>query len=491
MNSPASMEEALGRGLSRDFLDFASDSADGLIETLSNALNVPIALLDGEGKVLAGSAPGVEAGETAPPAPEGAPAVPIGFEEVALGALVAYAADERLEPLIRSLAGELENHFGLERETITLTDRLSHSYDVTNLLQSYVRNLRPNKSLGWNARRLLAETAELLDHRLLIQWLPEHECLGWNAGPGLELSDRMRWLTANQLALDNLLDELTMVPDVNNTDVAVRHRGSVATPDGALDYLIMPVRGPSAVLGFAGLVKNEEDHSFETTEIRVLECLVEELTNTATNRELQFEIRSLLFNVMKSLVAALEAKDDYTRGHSERVYGLSVQIAERLGLPDKEIKILAWAALLHDMGKIGVDERILKKPGKLTDEEYEAIKTHPAKGAAMLDPIMQLRAVIPGIRHHHERWDGRGYPDGLAGEDVPLLGRIIAVADTYDAIVSSRPYRPARTAEQALAVIREGAGSQFDPEIAEVFLKMAEEGEVASAETRRAETIPV
>lgn len=479
MNSPASMKDALDNLHRGDFELFASSSCDDLIHNLAEVIGVPMALLDTAGRIIAGAPSPAGDEESAEAPPEGAITAAIEFEDVVLGTLVAYTDNSGLESMVRSLAEQLESRFGLEQEAVALTDRLSHSYDVTNLLQSYVKKLRPNRSLGWNARKLLAETSELLEERLLIQWLPEHECLGWNAGPGLELSNRMRYLTANQFAMDTLLDELALVPDANNMEATVRHRGSMMTPDGKLDYVLMPVRGPSEITGLAGLVKNEEDPSFETTEIRLLECLVDELTNTTTNRVLQFEIRTLLFNVMKSLVVALEAKDEYTHGHSERVYGLSIQLAEQLGLSEDDLQTLAWAALLHDIGKIGVDESILRKPDRLTAEEYDAIKRHPGIGASMLEPIEQLRIIVPGIRHHHERFDGKGYPDGLAGEEIPLVGRIIAVADTYDAVVSSRPYRPSRTAEQALEIIREGAGTQFDPEIAQVFLNLAAKGEIA------------
>ncbi len=455
-------------------------------------MGVPIALLDTGGQILAGGAPAAkEGGGAVVVPPEGAPATPIGFEDIVLGKLVAFTGDQALQSTVSSLAEELEGRFGLEQEVVTLTDRLSDSYDVTNLLQTYVRKLRPNKSLGWNARQLLAETAELLDYRLLIQWLPEHECLGWNAGPGLELSNRMRWLTANQLALDHLLNELALVPDANNMEVTIRHRGSIETPDGNLEYLLMPVRGPSALTGLAGLIRNEEDVPFETTEIRLLECLADELTNTTTNRVLQHEIRTLLFNVMKSLVAALEAKDDYTHGHSERVYELSICIARKLNLSSEDLQIMTWSALLHDVGKIGIDETILRKPGRLTAEEYEIIKTHPTLGASLLEPIEQLGMIVPGIRHHHERFDGKGYPDGLAGEEIPLLGRIIAVADTYDAIVSTRPYRSPRTEEDALEIIRDGAGTQFDPELAEIFLSLAAKGELPVVAPKRANPVSV
>jgi HD-GYP domain-containing protein (c-di-GMP phosphodiesterase class II) len=188
----------------------------------------------------------------------------------------------------------------------------------------------------------------------------------------------------------------------------------------------------------------------------------------------------MLFHTVRGLVAAIDAKDEYTRGHSERVHHVSILIAKRLGLSAEEIRRVSWAAMLHDVGKIAIGRSILHKPGKLTDDEYETIKTHPVRGCRVLEPIPQLREILPGIRHHHERWDGRGYPDGLRGEEIPLTSRIIAIADTFDAIVSTRAYREARSLEFALEEIGRNAGIQFDAQIVPVFLALAAENAFAA-----------
>lgn len=175
------------------------------------------------------------------------------------------------------------------------------------------------------------------------------------------------------------------------------------------------------------------------------------------------ENQELFFNSIRALTASIDAKDPYTRGHSERVARYAVVLARHMGLPAEEVRKVRIAALLHDVGKIGIDDRILRKPTALTDEEFEVMKTHPVKGALIMGQIPQLKDVIPGMKHHHEKWDGTGYPDGLAGEEIPSLARIVAVADTFDAMTTTRPYQKAMKTDYVVGKIRQFSGIRFDP----------------------------
>jgi putative two-component system response regulator len=185
--------------------------------------------------------------------------------------------------------------------------------------------------------------------------------------------------------------------------------------------------------------------------------------------------RDILLQTIRSLVQALEARDKYTRGHSDNVARYTVMIARRILPNEEEISRYQLSAQLHDIGKIGVPDAILLKPGKLTAEEMAIMQTHPGKGSEILAPIPSLRDIIPGVRWHHERLDGKGYPDGLTAAEIPLQARVIAVADTFDALTSNRPYRAGCSIEKALAVIRDAAGTQLDPEIVDVFCRAIEE----------------
>jgi putative nucleotidyltransferase with HDIG domain len=206
----------------------------------------------------------------------------------------------------------------------------------------------------------------------------------------------------------------------------------------------------------------------------MLETLASQAAIAIENARLFEDTQRIYYETLKSLARALEARDDYTRGHSERVADLSLAIAQDLGLDDEQLHLIYNSALLHDIGKIGVRDAILLKPRKLTEQEMAVIRKHPTFGNAILGPLKFLGEVSELVKHHHERWDGTGYPSGLKGEAIPLASRIIAVADTYDAMTSTRPYRAAIPHQDAIDEIRREAGSQLDPTVVEAFLRVVE-----------------
>lgn len=193
----------------------------------------------------------------------------------------------------------------------------------------------------------------------------------------------------------------------------------------------------------------------------------------------QEELKSLYLDVVKAFVRAIEAKDTYTRGHSENVAKYAMLLGQELSLSNEQMNELEIAALLHDVGKIGIREEILNKPGSLTAAEYEHIKAHPDISAQIVGSIPNLAPITDIIKHHHERYDGRGYIDGLKGEQIPFLSRILALADTFDAMTSDRPYRRGCDKERAFAELRECAGAQFDPDLVEPFIKAVADIEIA------------
>ena len=203
-----------------------------------------------------------------------------------------------------------------------------------------------------------------------------------------------------------------------------------------------------------------------------LERFVEDLKRAAE------ENRALFMGSIQMLAGAVDEKDPYTRGHSDRVTRYSLLIAKEMNLPAVFMETLQISAQLHDVGKIGIEDHILKKPGALTEEEFEVMKTHTTKGANILRPVTQLAEMLPGIELHHEALDGRGYPYGLKGEQIPLLARVIAVADTFDALTTNRPYQQAHTPEQALQIIRNLAGKRLDPVAVDALFAVYERGEI-------------
>ena len=181
------------------------------------------------------------------------------------------------------------------------------------------------------------------------------------------------------------------------------------------------------------------------------------------------ENQQLFLGAIRAFAAAIDEKDPYTRGHSERVHRYSVAIARHMGLGKTELRDVTVAALLHDVGKIGIEDAILRKPAALTDKEFEIMKRHPEKGSHIMESIPQMRPILGGIRNHHERWSGGGYPDNLTGEKIPLIARIVQVADTFDAMTTTRPYQRAMKMEAGVARIRELSGIVFDPKVVEAF----------------------
>ncbi|MBA7665505.1 Cyclic di-GMP phosphodiesterase [subsurface metagenome] len=232
---------------------------------------------------------------------------------------------------------------------------------------------------------------------------------------------------------------------------------------GAYDYVTKPFNLDEVSLSVNRALEKRRLELENRDYQQHLEQKVEEQAN---------KIRASFFNAITALAYALEAKDVYTSGHSQRVTEVSVTIAKELGLPKESLEKIRLAGLVHDIGKIGIRESVLNKPGSLTEEEYEHIKLHSETGEHILNPIVEDEEILKAVRHHHERYDGLGYPDGLKGEQIPQLARIIAVADTFDAMTSERPYRKAMSKEAACAEVERCRGTQFDPEAADAFLEV-------------------
>jgi HD-GYP domain-containing protein (c-di-GMP phosphodiesterase class II) len=215
-----------------------------------------------------------------------------------------------------------------------------------------------------------------------------------------------------------------------------------------------------------------------------LERFIQDLQNSVE------ENRQLFLGTVKALAAAIDGKDPYTRGHSERVSRVSVAIAQRLDLPDDECEKIRVSALLHDVGKIGIDDSILKKPSALTDEEYEIMKQHPQKGFKILSQIPAIKDFLPGMYMHHEMVNGQGYPQGLKGDEIPMMGLIVAVADTFDAMTTDRPYQRAMKFEEAVERIQSFVGTRYDARVVAAFTAACDEGQIRPGSVRLKKRTP-
>lgn len=235
-----------------------------------------------------------------------------------------------------------------------------------------------------------------------------------------------------------------------------------------------PLKSQMNPLGIINVTNRFGDQPYTSLDLRNLDFIADTASVAINNQIKDIKLQESYFATMKSLALALDAKDRYTAGHSESVQRHSVSIARQLDLSQEEIANIKRAGALHDIGKIGIPDVIINKPGRLTPEEFEKIKEHPAIGEQMILPIPFLNSARGIIRHHHERFDGRGYPDGVKGQEIELGARIMAVADTFDAMTSDRPYRKALSVEEAMAELNRCRNTQFDPTAVEAFERVIE-----------------
>jgi response regulator RpfG family c-di-GMP phosphodiesterase len=233
--------------------------------------------------------------------------------------------------------------------------------------------------------------------------------------------------------------------------------------------IVVPLLIKGEVMGLIQAEGRSQESDYDQQDLMLVAELAKRASLGLENKFLYESIYEVLMSTLRSLVSTIEARDPYTRRHSQRVTDFSVLIAEEIGCTPEQVDTVRVAGYLHDLGKLGVKDSVLLKPGRLTDEEFDQIKAHPLIGEEIIAPIGFLPEERALVRHHHERWDGRGYPDAIAGEQIPLLARVIAVADAFDALTSDRPYRPAMSFEDGFQEIIRCEGTQFDPGVVSAF----------------------
>ena len=251
--------------------------------------------------------------------------------------------------------------------------------------------------------------------------------------------------------------------------------------NGEGNIIAIPLKIRSRVFGMLTSIIDHEDKYFSEKDIYYLNFLVDKASSSIENLALYENIYENLFSTLYAFVETIEARDPYTKQHSASVSGYAMSIARKNGCSQEEIAKLNISGNLHDIGKIGIPDSILLKPGRLTDAEYKIIKKHPVIGSNIIGHLGMWTDEQGIIRHHHERFDGKGYPDNLKGEDIPFLARILSVADVYDALTTDRSYRHRMSGDDAAEIIKENAGSQFDPTIVDVFLDLHCKGEIKNA----------
>ena len=364
----------------------------------------------------------------------------------------------------------------MDREVRDLTLNLSTTYEEISLIYRLTQNLK-----------LSSRTDELA--ALAIEWLSEvvpAECLAVQLLPGetaISQSGRSEptLLTYGTCPIDSadlnaMLAHFELKPGKRPLIVNESQSSAPTWPWPQVRQLIaVSLCEGSNCFGWLVAINHDGGGEFGTVEASLLSSVGAILGIHGGNAELYQQQHELFKGILRALTSAIDAKDPYTCGHSERVARAAVRLAEEIGCNRQQVDTIYLAGLLHDIGKIGIDDNVLRKPGKLTDAEYEHIKTHAEIGHRILRDIKQLDEVLPVVLHHHEQWNGKGYPRMLAGEAIPLLARIMAVADSFDAMSSDRPYRQGMPDDKLDAIFRQGSGEQWDARIVEAFFRLRDE----------------
>jgi len=244
------------------------------------------------------------------------------------------------------------------------------------------------------------------------------------------------------------------------------------------NIICVPVKVKKKIIGVLEAINKKGKRGFDKEDLSLLTSLADQVAIALDNSRLYQELEEMFFQTADSLADAIEQRDPYTGGHTQRVTLYSQAIAKYLQLKPLERKWLKITSVLHDIGKIGIEDHILKKPTRLSPKEFDLIKHHSDIGAKIIGHIRQLKEIVPGVKYHHEQINGKGYPDGLRGKDIPILAKIVAVADTYDAMTTDRPYRKAMEKEAAIEELKRCSGTQLDKEVVEAFIYAYRKGEI-------------
>lgn len=383
--------------------------------------------------------------------------------------------NNEVKEFLEEMADRISCDIQSQTELHDFAQELSEKYEELNLIYDIGKNLVGTTNARKAITYIVEQAKEILYSDMVMTSIPgDAICeIHYSNGHSLpkDICDESRLKQIEEAVMKRLSSpEISPAHIVLNDVRNDEHLGHLI--DVPMGLLAVPVRLKAAVAGFLCIINFDLNKSFQTGDVRLTASLAQQISLALTNAELYQDLKDFLLSVIKAMVYSIEAKDAYTKGHSERVSRLAMMMADCMELSLEQKEALNWAAMLHDIGKIGVPEGVLTKPGKLTREEFLQIKKHPEQGYRILLPIEQLKDSLMGIRHHHERYDGTGYPSGLRGKEIPLYAGIIAIADTYDAMTSTRSYRPCMSHEDALAEIVRVKGTQLDPEIVDIFLKL-------------------
>jgi putative nucleotidyltransferase with HDIG domain len=365
-----------------------------------------------------------------------------------------------------------------QRELDDLSSSLANAQEELSLLYGLTQKLKISASieeLGQKALEWLAEAVSA--EGFLLELLPPPKRDG-DVGPTAREPIFLKFghCPVDRSQFSRLIAGLDFGPHAQPLFVNADGQTFQEWPlEKVRQAVIVPLTHGDNFFGWLAAINQGEKGEFGASEASLLACVAAILGTHAGNIELYRLQAEFLAGVVRAMSSSIDAKDPYTCGHSDRVARIAMLLARKLGCSDRDLETIYLSGLLHDIGKIGIDDQVLRKAGKLTQAEYEHIKMHAEIGYRILKDLKQLDQILPVVRHHHESWDGSGYPFGLVGEEIPLFARIVAVADSCDAMSSDRPYRRGMSDDRLDTILREGAGSQWDPRVIDAFFAAREE----------------
>lgn len=377
----------------------------------------------------------------------------------------------------------------LRQHVDDLSENLSQSYEEISLLHRIAGNLKISNEPNDLTKLAVEWLHDILTTDAVVAYFDAGEESDGESADSL--SPRGIIIQGDcPLGDQDLHDLVRDVAAVENASTRVINREITqreAWRHPAVEQLVLvPLTTGDKHLGYLAALNRSDDGDFGTVEASLLNSVATMLAIHFGNIQLYKEQVNLFSGTVQTLVSAIDAKDPYTCGHSDRVARVAVRIGQELGCDEEMLNTIYLSGVLHDIGKIGVDDAVLRKTGKLTPDEYEQMKKHPELGYNILKDIRQIKQALPGVMHHHESWDGAGYPHGLAGEDIPFLARILAVADSFDAMGSDRSYRKRMKDEELDAILLERAGIQWDEKVVAAYFAARDDiREISESEGER------
>lgn len=402
----------------------------------------------------------------------------LGDEGKAIAVVENHGEDTNLSghvcQLVKELLAQIEKNIKSEQQIGLVSTELADTYEELVLLYKMSSNMKVSQADSNYLQLACDWLTELVNVEgiaiLLERQIGSHKRLVLTAGAGL--------IDVNQQLVEQLharlLEEVAKDKDAlldSDVDGPCRY----TWPGRIRNIIAVPLEVNQRITGLMVAINRIDKPDFDSTDVKMFNSVAHQCAIFIENGRLFKDLKGLLVGSLKALTTSIDAKDQYTRGHSERVAFIAKWIAEKLAetqdIDEDFIHKIYLAGLLHDIGKIGIPEGLLRKKGKLTNDEMLTIKSHPSIGASILSEIKQMQEIIPGILYHHERFDGKGYPNNLSDDRIHMIGKIISVADSFDAMTSKRTYRDAMSLQAAADEIRKASGTQFDPVVTKAFLE--------------------